>query len=65
MQLAIKVERRSESNYRAWCPALPGCTATGTSTDDVRQKMDGNIRGYLASLDAAVPPVLDQQVVEV
>jgi predicted RNase H-like HicB family nuclease len=48
----------------AWCPALPGCRTQAATSDGARQLMEDAIRGYLSSLNVAVPQLLEQQLVE-
>jgi predicted RNase H-like HicB family nuclease len=55
MTMAVKIARQSPSEYRAWCPALPGCTARGQSSAEVQSRMREAMVGYLASLNAALP----------
>jgi predicted RNase H-like HicB family nuclease len=61
MTMAVKIARHSPSEYRAWCPALPGCTARGQSTAEVQSRMREAMVGYLSSLNAALPPDWDAQ----
>ncbi len=62
MKVTVKIRRQLTGDYRAWCPALPGCAVLGKSPDDVKQKMDQAIRGYLASLNVPTLSGLEQQV---
>lgn len=55
MTLAIHIMRKTESAYRAWCPSLPGCAVYGQSREEARDKIREAVRGYLASLEVALP----------
>jgi predicted RNase H-like HicB family nuclease len=61
MTMAVKIAQQSPSEYRAWGPALPGCTARGQSTAEVQSRMREAMVGYLASLDAPLPRDWDGQ----
>ncbi len=60
MRLTVKIANTREGNFRAWCPALPGCMVWGLSEDEVRQKISKAVDGYLASLDIALPRELSR-----
>ncbi len=55
MRIETKITKSATGTYRAWCPSLPGCEATGASREEamagIRQAMDS----YVASLDSAMP----------
>lgn len=55
MNVTIKVARDRRGQYRTWCPSLPGCEASGRSRPEAISSIDPAIRGYLASLNRAVP----------
>ncbi|HUS93526.1 MAG TPA: type II toxin-antitoxin system HicB family antitoxin [Phycisphaerae bacterium] len=55
MKIAIRIVEVSGGVFRASCPALPGCTAAGTSPDAAKQALAAAISGYLCSFDAATP----------
>ena len=54
MKLGIKIVRQVDS-YEAWCPALPGCRVTAASREQACERIQSAVRGYLASLDVALP----------
>jgi predicted RNase H-like HicB family nuclease len=56
VKLAILIRRRPDGQYVAHCPSLPGCTARADSRERVERKMRDAIAGYLASMDASLPP---------
>jgi predicted RNase H-like HicB family nuclease len=62
MKIAIRIAMSQPGRWRAWCPALPGCHAVGQSRDEVADKIDLAIRGYIASLNAAVPKTIRTEV---
>ena len=55
MNLSIHIARRNEHAYRAWCPSLPGCQVIGDSVQEARDKIRQAVRGYLSSLEVALP----------
>jgi predicted RNase H-like HicB family nuclease len=55
MKLAAKISKLPSGDYQAWCPALPGCRVVGQSPEDVSAKIERDVKGYLASLDVALP----------
>ena len=55
MKIAAKIVREQSGAYRASCPALPGCTVRAASYEEARAKLDEAVRGYLCSLDVALP----------
>jgi len=61
MKLVICISRQSDTNYRAWCPALPGCMVYGQSRREAHERVHAAIEGYLASLDIALPRELQRQ----
>ena len=63
MKLTAKIMMLPSGLYQAWCPALPGCRALGESAEDASAKIRGAVKGYLASLDVALPLEIDKQLV--
>ena len=55
MKLVIKISERVDGGYRASCPSLPGCVVYGSSQVEVKERIEDAIRGYMASLDVALP----------
>ncbi len=55
MEFVVKISRCSGCDFRACCPALPGCVAYGRSQTEVSERIQDAIRGYVASLDAVLP----------
>nr|WP_293157630.1 MULTISPECIES: type II toxin-antitoxin system HicB family antitoxin [unclassified Microcoleus] len=49
MRYAIAIQK-SESNYSAYVPDLPGCVATGTTVEEVEQEIKAAIFVYLEEL---------------
>jgi predicted RNase H-like HicB family nuclease len=57
MRYAIVIEK-SEGNYSAYVPDLPGCVATGATIPEVQVEIRGAIRFHVDGLEAeglAVP----------
>jgi predicted RNase H-like HicB family nuclease len=52
MKMTIRICEKAEGNYRAWCPALPGCTVSGRSPEEAKRKIEEAVRSYLASMNA-------------
>lgn len=55
MNLVVKTTQQSDGTIKAWCPALPGCQVTAGNDEEVHERLQTAIRGYLASMDV-VPP---------
>lgn len=60
MRHAIVIEK-SENNYGAWAPDLPGCVAVGDSVAEVerlmREAMELHLEGKREDGDPIPPPV--------
>ncbi len=55
MKLIIKIKQQSDGSFRACCPSLPGCSASGRTKEHVHAKISLAVQGYLASLDVCLP----------
>ena len=68
MRYAIIIEK-SENNYGAWAPDLPGCVAVGDTVEEVEQLMREAIELHLAGMredgDPIPPPVVQVNYVDV
>lgn len=68
MRYAIVIEK-SDNNYGAWAPDLPGCVAVGDTVEEVQQLMQEAIEMHLAGMredgDPIPPPVVQVQYVDV
>lgn len=68
MRYAIIIEK-SENNYGAWAPDLPGCVAVGDTVEEVEQLMREAIEFHLAGMredgDPIPPPTVHVNYVEV
>lgn len=64
MKLAVRITKLSDSAYRAWCPVLPGCQATGQTWNQALDEIQKAVDAYLASLDAAATPMQMQTFVQ-
>jgi predicted RNase H-like HicB family nuclease len=53
----ILIEGGPPSNYSAWSPDLPGCTATGDTLEHVEREMRAAIAFHLEGLDQAGDPI--------
>ncbi|MGH2456673.1 MAG: type II toxin-antitoxin system HicB family antitoxin [Candidatus Limnocylindria bacterium] len=53
------IYERTENNYAAYVPDLPGCVATGRTRPEVRRRIRTAIRMHLEGMreDGEVPPV--------
>lgn len=56
MKLLIVIGQLPNGRYRASCPSLPGCYATGFSHEEASRNMHSAVRDYLASVNDAVLP---------
>ncbi len=43
---------KGENNYSAYCPALPGCVATGETVEEIIKNMKEAIQFHLEGLEA-------------
>jgi len=68
MRYAIVIEK-TDNNYGAWAPDLPGCVAVGDTVEEVQQLMQEAIEMHLAGMredgDPIPPPVVQVQYVDV
>lgn len=68
MRYAIVIDK-TENNYGAWAPELPGCVAVGDTVEEVRQLMQEAIEMHLAGIredgDPIPPPVVQVHYVDV
>jgi len=65
MKVTVRVSKARNDRpeqYWAWCPALPGCRARGSSPDEAVVNIDSVIRGYLASLNRPTSDELEKVV---
>jgi predicted RNase H-like HicB family nuclease len=53
MRLEVKIAREVCGDYRAWCPALPGCAVRAESDVKARKDIAEAIAGYVASLNGS------------
>lgn len=56
MRYAIVIEK-SENNYGAWAPDLPGCVAVGDSVDEVERLMREAIELHLSGMREDGDPI--------
>lgn len=63
MKLRIVISQ-NQGVFIASCPSLPGCTCRGQSRDEVMQKINDAIFGYIAAVVDFVPEHLVHEVVE-
>ncbi len=63
MRYAIVIEK-SESNFSAYVPDLPGCIATGTTVAQVEFEIRETIAFHLEGMreDGITPPIPQSQV---
>lgn len=68
MRYANVIEK-TENNFGAWVPDLPGCVAIGKAVEIVQQRMGDAINSHLAGMredgDPIPPPVAQVQYVDV
>jgi predicted RNase H-like HicB family nuclease len=55
MNLVIRISQTSRCEYRACCPALPGCVVWGRTRQEAEDRIRQAVLGYLSSLDVAMP----------
>lgn len=51
MRIAVNIWTTAEGGFKAQCPALPGCMASGRSNEEAAGAIEQAVRGYLASLN--------------
>jgi predicted RNase H-like HicB family nuclease len=61
MKIVLRIAKRMDTGYAAWCPALPGCSVRGRTREEAQEKIREAVAGYLASLDVALPRELEQR----
>ena len=68
MRYAIVIEK-SENNYGAWAPDLPGCVAVGDTVEEVERLMREAIEFHIEAMredgDPIPPPVARVNYVDV
>ena len=68
MRYAIVIEK-SENNYGAWAPDLPGCVAVGDSVEEVerlmREAVEFHLEGMREDGDPIPPPMARVNYIEV
>lgn len=68
MRYAIVIEK-TENNYGAWVPDLPGCVAVGDTVEEVEEMIQGAIEMHLAGMredgDPIPPPTVQVNYVDV
>ena len=68
MRYAIVIEK-SENNYGAWVPDLPGCVATAKTVERVQKRIQEAIEMHLAGMredgDPIPPPTAQVNYVDV
>lgn len=64
MKVLIEITQSGPQQYRACCPALPGCEEYGRSPAEVRRQIAQTIRSHLASLSMGFARSRDRVVVE-
>ena len=62
MKLTIKIAKCPDAAYAAWCPALPGCAVRAATREEAQHRIQDALRGYLTSLDVALPRELDKRL---
>jgi predicted RNase H-like HicB family nuclease len=68
MRYAIVIER-TENNFGAWVPDLPGCVAVGDTVEEVEEMIQSAIEMHLAGMredgDPIPPPTVQVNYVDV
>ena len=68
MRYAIVIEK-TENNFGAWVPDLPGCVAVGDTVEEVEEMIQSAIEMHLAGMredgDPIPPPTVKVNYVEV
>jgi len=68
VKFRVIIEQDEDGVFVAECPSLPGCVSQGHTRAEAVTNIREAIEGYLASLkkhDEAIPPSIDEEVVEI
>jgi predicted RNase H-like HicB family nuclease len=68
VKFRVIIEQDEDGVFVAECPSLPGCVSQGHTRAEAVANIREAIEGYLASLkkhDEAIPPSIDEEVVEI
>jgi predicted RNase H-like HicB family nuclease len=68
MKFRVYIEPDEDGVFVAQVPSLPGCVSQGQTRDEALSNIRQAIELYLESLDAhddAIPPSIDEELVEV
>jgi predicted RNase H-like HicB family nuclease len=57
MDYVVVIERAPDGSYSAYVPDLPGCTACGDTTDEVRREIEEAVPLHIESLRIHGEPV--------
>ncbi len=60
MKIAVKITGRRGGGYRAWCPALPGCSIYAASINEARSRIRLAADGYVRYLRKNLSRELDR-----
>lgn len=61
MQYRVRISEKPHAGWQAWCPSLPGCWVRGASREEVSEKIQSAVEGYLASMEVALPRELEKR----
>jgi predicted RNase H-like HicB family nuclease len=56
MKIAVHVRQAQDSKVVAWCPDLPGCTATGASADEALERLKRSVSDWFEGDRRPLPP---------
>ena len=62
MESAVRIAGLLDGTYRAWCPALPGCSVYGSSQREAKIRIRQAVRGYLEHAAVALPRELARRL---
>lgn len=68
MKFRVHLEQDEDGVFVAQAPSLPGCISQGRTREEALSGIREAIELYLESLDAnddAIPPSIDEEIVEV
>lgn len=68
MKFRVLIEQDEDGVFVAQVPSLPGCVSQGPTRSAAIASIQEAIAGYLESLsahDEAIPPAIDEEVVDV
>lgn len=55
MEYRVRITELDDGGYEAVCLDLPGCLVRARTLDRIKERIEDEVEGYLASLDTPMP----------